>query len=343
MTSAARPVARLTSPAEVVAVVPALCGFVPQESLVVVALRGARRRLGLTMRFDLDWARSDAVGAAEEVADRLELDGAGQVVLVVFSELPGELCWSGLVEQVRDACAARGIGTNEALLVRDGRWYSYVCTDDACCPSAGTSLVVEPTPALRLVEAERVLGGRVVLGSRAELVASLAPPVLLAAAAARQALDTAVDVWLERHERLGRHALRRHGLAAARALVDGALTGSPVSLVDAAELTVAVQDVLVRDEIATWCLDDRDALLSVLVQTARLVVAPDDAPVLALVAWVAYADGDGGLANVALDRCLTSDPDYALGHLLREMLLRQVPPAEVRGLLKTTARRLRKQ
>ena len=68
---------------------------------------------------------------------------------------------------------------------------------------------------------------------------------------------------------------------------------------------------------------------------------PDDAPVLALLGWVAYAHGDGGLANVALERCLASDPDYTLAHLLVEMLARQVPPREVRTLLKATRKRLR--
>lgn len=344
MTSAARPVARLTSPGEIVAVVPALCGFVPQESLVVVSLRGPRKRVGLTMRFDLDWAAVDPLAAADEVAGRLELDGAAKAVLVVFSGVDGPasgagLSWSGLVEQVSAACESRGVAVDEALLVRDGRWWSYVCSAEACCPSTGTPLTDAATPALRLVEAERVLEGRVVLPSRAELVESIAPPSLLAAVACEQELERAVDTWLCQYLRHGREWLREQGTGAARALLSRVQAGEAVSAADAARLAVAVQDVLVRDEVATWCLTDHDALLSMLLQTARQVVPPEDAAVTGLLAWVAYAHGDGGLANVALDRCLTSEPGYTLGHLLAEMLARQVPPSEVRELLAASQER----
>jgi hypothetical protein len=46
-------VARLSGPGEILAVLPSLCGFTPHESLVLLSLRGPRRRLGLTARVDL--------------------------------------------------------------------------------------------------------------------------------------------------------------------------------------------------------------------------------------------------------------------------------------------------
>ena len=398
MTSAtrpgARPVARLTSPGEIAAVVPVLCGFVPEESLVVVSLRGPRKRVGLTMRFDLAWAVGDPAVAAAEVAARLALDGAAQVVLVVYSTepdpvegrragsvgglrslgedgaaaglgSPGErravralgsagdnattralraaprLAWAELVLAIEQACEPRGTALNEALLVRDGRWWSYLCHRQSCCPPEGTPLEGRTTPALQLVEAERVLGGRAVLASREELRASVAGPVLLAARTAEQQLDLAVDRWLDRHHREGREALRTHGLRRARALVARVQAGGTVDGPEAAELAVAVQDVLVRDEVATWSLRRSEALMATLLQTARQVVPPEDAAVLALLGWVAYAHGDGGLANVSLERCLTSDPDHSLGILLVEMLHNQVPPREIRTLMRKTRAGLR--
>lgn len=341
MTAAARPVARLSTPGEIVAMIPVLCGFVPQESLVVVSLRGPRKRVGLTMRFDLGWAAADPLAAADEVAERLALDAAAQLVLVVCTDQGEGLRWQGLVGDVRDACSARGIGVNEALLVRDGRWWSYLCSDERCCPASGTPVAAELTPALRLVEAERVLEGRAVLASRDELVRSVAAPVFLAARAAQEHLDRAAEGWLQRLQRDGAAATRARDLAAARDLVERVRDGAVVSGPEAAALAFAVRDVLVRDEVATWCLESHDALLSTLLQTARLVVGADAAPVLALLGWVAYAHGDGGLANVALDRCLRSDGAYTLGLLLLEMLSRQVPPTEVRTLLETTHGRRR--
>lgn len=338
-----RPVARLSSPGEIVALVPVLCGFAPTESLVVVSLRGARKRVGLTMRFDLPWVLADVGAAAQEVAARLHLDGAAQAVLVVFTDDEGPLVRSEVVAAVEQACQPQGIALNEALLVRDDTWWSYVCDDPACCPPDGTPLASEPTPALRLVEAERVLEGRAVLASRDELVASVAPPVLLAAAAAEDHLDRAVDEWLDRFHREGLEPVRRWSVQQVRELVDRAEQGHPVDGRDAARLAVAVQDLLVRDEVATWCLLRADPLLSVLLQASRLVLPPEDAAVLGLLAWVAYAGGDGGLANVALDRCLQSDASYSLAGLLQELLVRQVPPAEVRRLLTATAEDLRRR
>lgn len=352
MTSATRPVARLTSPGEIASLIPVLCGFVPQESLVVVSLHGPRKRIGLTMRFDLAWAVSDLPAAAAEVAARLGLDGAAQTVLVVHSAHPDPdpdpdpgsvvgLAWADLVSAVEDACATGGVAINEALLVRDGRWWSYLCCRPACCPPEGTPMEGTSTPALQLVQAETVLSGRAVLASRDELRASVAGPVLLAARASEQALDLAVERWLDRYHREGREPQRQHGVRRARALVARVEAGGAVDVADAAELAVAVQDVLVRDEVATWCLRRSEALVSTLTQTARLVVPPEDAAVLALLGWVAYAHGDGGLANVALERSLGSDPDYSLATLLVEMLHRQVPPQEVRKLMRKTRALLR--
>jgi hypothetical protein len=86
----------------------------------------------------------------------------------------------------------------------------------------------------------------------------------------------------------------------------------------------------VRDEVATWALEQDDALLALSEQVARLVVPPYDAPVCTLLAWVAYARGDGARAAVALDRALRGDPSYPLALLLQAALDRALPPEVVR-------------
>ena len=50
MTETHRPVVKLTTPADLVGIVPWLVGFHPEESLVVIYLRGPRLRTGLTLR-----------------------------------------------------------------------------------------------------------------------------------------------------------------------------------------------------------------------------------------------------------------------------------------------------
>lgn len=326
------PIARMTTPGEIVAVVPTLCGFVPQESLVLIALRGERQRLGLTLRCDLP--RPDREQRlAEGLVDRLATDGARAVLALVYTEQGDagpEPVRAGLVAAVEAASRARGLELQDALLVRAGRWRSYTCREPSCCPPDGVPVDVPATPALQLVSAEAALQGRAVLPSRDDLVRSVAAPRLLAAAQAEQHLDRAAALWLAALRTDSPRMLRREALRTTRALLDRPGELQPA---EAAALAVALHDVLVRDEIATWALDRPDALLALLLAAVRQVVPPYDAPLCSLLAWVAYAAGDGGLANVALDRALASDPQYNLARLLRQCLDGSVGPDEVRAVL----------
>jgi hypothetical protein len=196
-------------------------------------------------------------------------------------------------------------------------------------------------PVLGLVQAEQVATGRAVLPSRDDLVRSLAPPLLLAAAEAEQRLEQAAQAWLRSRAEHGAAAVRRSTLDHAQVLLDRVAAGAPVGAVDAAALTVALADVQARDAVATLILTREEELLSLLVQVARQVVAPHDAPVCTLLAWTAYARGEGALANVALDRVLGGCPDDSLALLLRAALDGGVHPDEVRSLARGTAQVLR--
>lgn len=345
MTSSAqdsRPVVRLSTPADMVGLVPHLVGFVPRESLVALSLKGRRARVGLTIRVDLP-APEHEDELVDQVADRLAADGAGRVLAVLYTgALGGGLPLRSLVERLQRACEQRGAGVDDVLLVRDGRWYSYLCRSPRCCPADGTVLEVEPSPSLTVVAAHAALDGRAVLASRDALTASVAPPVLLARRVAADALDVAARARTEDVRARGLQATSAAGLASvAVALRRYACPPAQLEPGQAATLAVALLDVHVRDEVATWGLDEPDALLRLLTDVARSTVAPYDPPVCTLLAWTAYGRGDGALANVALDRALTSDPAYALAGLLRQALDAQVPPAEVRALLAATRDELR--
>jgi hypothetical protein len=328
MTSvSSRPVARLSSPGDIVATVPALCGFQPADSVVVLSLRGPRRRLGLTVRLDLP-PPALAADAAASLAARVVQDGGTAAVVVVYGDVPDP----ALVDELVGAGEAQGVRVVEALHVADGAWTSYRCTGP-CCPPTGTPVGAAPP----LVQAEHALEGRAVLGSRQELVRSLAPPATQGeeVAAARAAWAAAVD-------RKGTRAVRRAGLLRADALVAHVAGGGTVSAAAAAELSVLLlEDVAARDEVATWGLERADAVLALTEQVARLVGPPFDAPVCSVLAWVAYARGDGARANVALDRALRADPSYSLALLLRAALDGALPPAEVRRTMQATAAALR--
>lgn len=334
-----QPVARLRGPGDLAAALPHLCGFVPSESLVVIALRGPRQRVGLTMRVDLP-ARAHEGLLVADLVDRLVSAGADGSMLVLCTEAcnsgkaVGALPRARLVRRLRAAVRRAGLDVGDALLVRSGRWWSYVCDDARCCPAEGTPLSGEHSEGLVLVQAHAALEGRAVLPSRADLVASLAPPdgELRDAAAAALA-----DAERERCAELsgrgsvdaGRSALVRWRAALASA-------GSPplhLPAATAAALVVSLGDCLVRDEVLSWVLADDAALLTLLLALAAASPAPWDAPVCTLVSWVAHARGDGGLANVALDRALQAQPAYSLALLSRQVLDGQVPPTQLRELL----------
>lgn len=321
MTSvSSRPVARLSSPGDIVATVPSLCGFLPQDSLVLLSLRGPRRRLGLTVRVDLPPPSMASVTVAALV-DRVVQDGGTAAVLVVYAASPDP----ALAQAVQDRCAAAGVDVAESLHVADGRWTSYACTAP-CCPPAGTPVGAAPA----LVQAEHALDGRSVLASRDDLVRALDPPAEPVDLAEVGASWAATDPF----------AARTRALALAREALGQVAV--PLASSTAAVLGVALHDVRVRDELATWALDDSDALLALLHQVARQVGPPWDAPVCTVLAWVAYCRGDGARANVALDRALGTDPSYSLALLLRSALDGALPPADVRRLLRETARALRR-
>ncbi len=329
-------VARLSSPGEILAVLPSLCGFRPDESLVMLSLRGPRKRLGLTARVDLP----DEAGAgpvARLCVARMAGDGADAVVIAVFSEHGRR---ADLVDALRAACDARGLDVLEALHVQGRLWTSYSCTGH-CCPDTGTPLPVAP-PVLGLVQAEQAVSGRAQLASRDELVRSLAPPGLLSAALADQRLDEAEQLWLRSRSTHGAAASRHATLEHARALLDRVAEGGTVRPHDAALLAVGLSDVVARDGLATLVLTRPDELLSLLVQVARQVTPPRDASVCALLAWTAYAKGDGATANVALDRALDGTPDHVLSLMLRQMLDAGMPPDDVRDLARTTQQELRR-
>lgn len=320
------PVARLSAPADLVAVVPHLIGFVPTESVVLLALRGPRRRVRVTLRLDVPRPR-DADRVAASLVDKVRVVRADAVVALVYTDEPGQRARQDLADALVRHCGEAGLELTEALLVRGGRFWSYTCSGP-CCPPEGTPLLREASGPVGLVQAETALAGRAVLADRDALHASLAPaddPALTAA------FRKAEGGWPR--SGVDRAALLREALAASPRLL-------PHPPAEAARLALALHDVLVRDEVATWSLDDAERLLALLHQLARQTPPPWDAPVCTLLAWTAYASGDGSTANVALERALATDPDYSLALLLRTALDRMVQPAEIRDLLRAAAERL---
>lgn len=324
---------RVRTPGEIAALVPHLTGFRPTESVVALSLRGPRRRIGLTLRADLTTAPALVV----QVVEAMVRDGARSVALLVHTDRPSSADghpWAGLVDGLQAGLVAREVEVTEALLVRDGSWWSYRCAGP-CCPATGTP-VDTGSAVVRATAAEQAYEGRAVLASREQLVAGLRAAPVLGDALARS-LQAQAGADLADRATGDPAGTVRAELARWRAALD-AWEQRPVPLEPAATaaLGAALHVVAVRDRVAAWGLTRGDALLGLLEQLCRCVVAPDDAPLCAVLAWVAYARGNGAVALVAVERALETDPSYSLARLLLAAIDQALPPEQVRAVLRAT-------
>jgi len=345
------PTVRISGPGDIAAALPILIGFRPRESLVVVSLRAGKPQVfGLTARVDLPppALRSRVV---DGVVRSLATDGPAAVVVAVVSEdddvrtapvRPGfadgvpvpELPHRDVVREAVQAFARVGVPVREPLLVRRGRWWSYDCTRPCCAPDAGTPL---PAGTSELAAAT-ALTGQVVEGDRADLSRRIAPVGFLAAAGMAAACDEVGSAMALRSLVDGWDAVT----AESGTLVEDAVAtmGRPgaARLTDqqVARLAWGLRELEVRDGALSFALGPSASAAEVLwTELTRRAPAPLDAAPATLLAVSAWVRGDGAMANVALERALTSEPSYTLAGLLRTALDACIPPAEVRQLVAT--------
>lgn len=330
-------VVSISTPADILGVLPHRLGFTPRESLVVVCLDGPRRRDRLVMRADLGDPAHDRSLAAE-LADRAVRAGATAAILVCYTEGgadSGRLARAALVTELTERLGEQDTEVVEALLVREGRWWSYRCSDQACCPRDGTPLSERLTPAAGRYAAESVARGDVVLGDRQDLVGSIEPPD---DAVARQVRDQAADAAAERLGEVagerGPDGVRALTMATLRRLADHWVEGRcEVDPGEAALVALGLHDIPARDEAMTLLLDrEPGALVGLFSRLARLTDDVDAAPLCTVLAWTAYADGNGALAAVAAERALRAQPGYSMALLVLDGLDQMVPPAAIRDV-----------
>jgi Domain of unknown function (DUF4192) len=330
---------QLSDPGDVAAALPYLIGFPPRESLVAVSLRGATGlRLGLTGRMDLppEEHRRPVVGG---LVRSLLTDRPDAVLLLVVSEDPDEgsvtpgLPHRPVVGEAVLAFTAAGVPVRDALLVRRERWWSYDCPQECCAPGAGTPLPSGTSP----LAAASTLTGRVLEADRAALARRIAPIGFLAAAGMARACDEVGDDLARRTARYGWDVVAEEAWAAVLAAVQGAGPGGVQGLTDreVARLAWGLRDVDLRDRALGLALGSSAAAAeAVWTDLTRRAPAPLDAAPATLLAVTAWVRGDGALANVALDRALTSEPSYTFAVLLRSALDACMRPAEIRRLIR---------
>ena len=321
---------RLRDQGEVIAAVPALIGFHPERSLVLLAMGGeSGKRVGLTLRVDLPPPEFETDVADTAVRSLLLDDPLGAIVLVVAGRPPGagtDPPHPRFAEHVARELEERGVEVR-AVLWAEGtsagsRWRCY----DACGCSGRL-----PDPASSTVLATAVAGGQVVHRDRAALERLVAPVDDERLRCREEMLVRAVE-----HELAGEPG----GPDAP----DISLVFSAISDAQAGRLELDDERV-VRLALALSAPAVRDAALlrsaGVDAAGAELLWAaltretpdPEAAQPAALLAVSALLRGDGALANVALERAERAWPGHHLTGLLRVASQAGIRPAEVRSWL----------
>jgi hypothetical protein len=90
-----------------------------------------------------------------------------------------------------------------------------------------------------------------------------------------------------------------------------------VKVEQAAALAVLLDDAFIRDSVLRRVVSEmEEPWLPVLISCATWTPDPLAAPLCSVLAVAAYRHGDGALAQIAVDRALTAEPENPLAHLM---------------------------
>ncbi|HEX5114020.1 MAG TPA: DUF4192 domain-containing protein [Pseudonocardiaceae bacterium] len=337
MTSTERIDITLDRPNDLIASIPALLGFHPVDSLVILGQRGLRaKELLLVLRSDLPPPHH-----ARELVNSLLLPlvqhGAAGVTMVVVGgqgrSPDDDLPHRELMARCEAALAEDGIAVVHQFWTPDTRagvrWHCY---DEADC----TGVLPEPDGTeLAAVAAELGLS---VYRSREDVVALLepAPPdILVRRTASLSGRNETAELTGDPPD---------EGLATVRAAIEAAATAPPdLTDDDVVRLVTALSDHRVRDHFLDYdTLPDVVAAERLWTALTRATPPPERAEPASLLAYSAYARGDGVLAGIALANAEEADDGHRLCALLRGALTVAMPPAKVREAGKRAANAARR-
>lgn len=332
------PLIRLRSAGDLVATIPALFGFHPHQSLVAVLLN-EQSRIACSMRVDLDDALNDDFDILGRVTDAARTADADTVVVLLFATRgDGGLPWADAVSNVVTVLQRDELMVRDALLVDRGRYWSFLCQEQTCCPLEGT-----PVPAgTTQLEAHRVVqGGHAVVADRDAVMAryrarpDLAPdagiydaerPVLALPLAQRcqQALGDVRALraaWCSQGERptqelTGDELRARLGLLLTDVTVRDYLLGT---------LATEQPDLTEATQVLTWlALTSTDELRPALAATAAVLVALGGDDPAAAWALIALAEGQ------SLARLLAEALQVFAPQTLRDLFTEALPLVQAR-------------
>ncbi|MFL6287615.1 MAG: DUF4192 domain-containing protein, partial [Actinomycetes bacterium] len=313
-----RPILRASGPADIVQLVPYLLGFHPNDSVVLIAMRG--RRIVVSVRNDLD-APIELVVPLCITATRA---GADRVVALLYADgISGPpLPRQRYVDELRALFAEHGLEEVDIIAVSDGRWWSYRCSDPRCCAPDGT-----PIETSGVTAATAVAEGLVALPNRESLESELALDELAMNVVRSEIAEFIASEYGKPEE--SERQIRAGDWAEVRKFVKKVRKGDSFTPKEAARVLCALEDRSVRDATIGYLVSRPDP--DVREAWRRLTtVAPTrwrPAPATLYAMWC-YADGNGARTNVGVDVALDADPDYAMAQILLELQMSALNPFE---------------
>ncbi|UDY22407.1 DUF4192 domain-containing protein [Nocardioides sp. Kera G14] len=294
------------SPEDVLAAIPVILGFHPENSIAMLTFGGSR---SFHARIDLPGADEPEEVTSMIVQRLLQPVVAQRATSVLFAFYGDEVeVIETVFAELLSACRRAGVGVIDALRVTGGRWFHV--GRPGSTESAGTPFDVGDHP----FAAQAVMDGMVTAGSRGELADRLAHD---------ERASEAVAGLIRRARRLRPASLR--------ALVQHhAMTGTRLSDEDAAAVMKAVSSDPLARNMTWWRVPRPESeqhmwLWVDVVRRAPAAQLADAAGVLAMLAWLA---GHGSIAWCAIDRGHEVADSHVLLDLVAELLETGTPPIE---------------
>lgn len=300
---------------------PALFGFMPEDSVVAIATYGPRNRLGFRLRMDMPTLEQVGRAAAQVVAHLAHQGAEAAIVIAVTDRIDVA---EQLVPQIE-----RRLGTIRPVVGAwaDGKryWTTFDDSDPAGHPYE--------TSAHHVAVVQAIAGGQEILPNRAALAAKLAPESGLRRIWLNHGAETVAGQVAAALNTRGDRSVVEVGLDDLAPVLDVALARR--GFTDELALRFAMWATILPVRDALWAQitpqNARD-MVGLWSHVARCAPPSTSAPSLCLAGFASWLSGDGALALIAVERALAIDPHYPLAGLLLRMLEGGVPPSAWRPL-----------
>ena len=306
----------LTSPHDLLAAIPFLIGYHPENSLVLVALKDDC--VGMAMRVDMP--TDIAPESYDLLASHFQREAADAALVVAYVD--SETDPEPVLINTSAALLRAGISIKESLIVSDGRYRSMLCHDSECCPPLGSPI---PDIDSSRIAAEHVIAGHPMPFAN---VSGLVQSIAALPSAMEESWQSEVRAFWIESDSENLLDLQRDG---ATAVIDLAGEYAQGRGAEDRELVARVigriSDIQVRDyALGSHNEETADAYWQM--WRELLLIAPRGfvAPIASIFAALAYERGEGALAHKALDRALADDERYSLALLLRRVFTAGWPP-----------------